>query len=126
MIRFATLLLLLAVAGTAVAATHDVMQAGMTFSPSEITIDVGDTVVWHHGSGIHTVTNGTGAADPDVGNLFDLTLSSGTVSHTFTSAGDVPYFCRPHESFGMTGLIHVQEEVASEAATWSAVKELWR
>lgn len=123
---FAIVPLLVFSALAADAATITVTQTGLTFDPAEITIDVGDTVTWVHTTGSHTVTSGTGAAAPDAGDLFDMALTSGSVSHTFTAAGDVPYFCRPHEAFGMTGLVHVVEEVDAEASSLGAVKRLFR
>ncbi len=108
------LLLALATAGPAVAATHIVQQSAFAFSPEVITINVGDTVTWQWSSFSHTVTSGTGAADPQVGQLFDGPLSSfnPTFSHTFTAAGVVDYFCRPHELMGMTGVVVVQDASA--------------
>ncbi len=94
----------------ALAATVQVNQVGLTFDPADITINVGDTVEWVWTTGVHTVTNGTGAADPNVGILFDdaLTVGNPTPSYTFTTVGDVDYFCRPHEFFNMNGIIRVQ------------------
>lgn len=92
------------------AATHIVQQTGFAFSPDVITINVGDTVTWQWSSFSHTVTSGTGAADPLVGLLFDAPLNSAnrSFSRTFTTAGAVDYFCRPHELMGMTGVVIVQ------------------
>lgn len=69
----------------------------------------GDTVEWVYASGSHTVTNGTGAADPLVSNLFDMPLnnSNTTASYTFDQEGDYDYFCRPHEGLGMKGVVSV-------------------
>lgn len=117
---------LLAAAAVAPAATFTVTQTGTSFAPNDLSINVGDTVEWVWTGGFHTVTNGTGAADPGAGTLFDATLSSGSFSYTFTSIGDVPYFCRPHESLGMTGIVRVTDQVAEEPATFSAVKALFR
>ena len=89
------------------AATVFVNQIGTTFVPNDITISVGDTVTWVWNSLPHTVTNGTGAADPQAGTLFDAALSGSNFSYTFTSAGDVDYFCRPHEFLGMKGIVRV-------------------
>jgi plastocyanin len=104
----AVLGILLASQGS-IAAVHTVNQTGLIFAPADITIAVGDTVNFVWSSGFHTVTNGTGANDGNVGSLFDASLDSlnPTFSHTFTSAGDVPYFCRPHEIFAMAGIVHV-------------------
>ena len=91
--------------------THIVNQSSLSFSPNDLTINVGDTVRWVRGSGSHTVTNGTGASDPNVGNLFDAPLNSTntTFEFTFVSAGDVDYFCRPHEGANMKGVIRVND-----------------
>ena len=121
-----TMLTVLALAAVAGAATFQVTQSGTSFSPNDLTINTGDTVEWVWTGGFHTVTNGTGAADPNAGTMFDATLSGGNFSYTFTTAGDVPYFCRPHETFGMTGIIRVSDQVANESATFSAVKSLFR
>lgn len=81
------------------------------FSPRDVTIAVGDSVTWSwEGAGSHSVTQGT-TDDPseDPGRLFDSGIqSSGTFGFRFTSAGTVPYFCRPHLSAGMTGTVTVQ------------------
>ena len=100
------LLLIPALAG---AVTHTVNQAGLTFDPAEITIEVGDTVEWIWASGSHTVTSGTDLSDPEVGMLFDSPLNSAntSVSFTFTEVGSQDYFCRPHLNFGMTGNVTV-------------------
>jgi plastocyanin len=88
---------------------HIVDQVSLTFVPNTLTIVEGDTVQWVRSGGSHTVTNGTGASDPDVGTLFDapLNFSNPTFEYVFTTAGTYPYFCRPHESSGMTGTITV-------------------
>ena len=93
----------------AAAATHTVNQVGFTFSPAEITIEVGDTVDWVWSAGSHTVTSGTDLSDPDVGVLFDTPLNSGapSFSYTFTEAGVQDYFCRPHLGRGMVGTVNV-------------------
>jgi plastocyanin len=91
------------------ATIHTVNQVSTTFNPNTLTIVEGDTVRWQRSSGSHTVTNGTGAADPNAGTLFDEPLNSlnPTFEYVFTVAGSYPYFCRPHESFDMRGTITV-------------------
>ncbi len=76
--------------------------ASLTFRPSSLTINVGDTVVWTNAGGIHTVT-GDGA-DPICG---DGTVAT-SCSHTFNSAGTFGYHCIPHVGFGMVGSVTVQ------------------
>lgn len=91
------------------AATHVVDQSNLAFAPADLTVQVGDVVQWVWHSGAHTVTSGAGLGDPALGALFDAPLdpAAPTFSFTFTTAGDVPYLCRPHASLGMTGIVRV-------------------
>jgi plastocyanin len=75
-------------------------------------IQVGDAILFKYGSGIgHSVVNGTGSLDPNMGTLFNLPLgnSSQNFTFTFTTAGIVPFFCALHESFNMKGVVIVSE-----------------
>jgi plastocyanin len=88
----------------------------LTYSPSTVSIHVGDTVQWTFASAGHTVTSGGGCG---ADNLFcspgDTNCSAGTTSaqgavysHTFTDAGSFSYFCNTHCTLGMTGTVNVQ------------------
>ena len=81
--------------------THYIDIQGYAFSPSSITINVGDTIVWtNYDSASHTVTSNDGTFDSggiSTGNTF---------SFTFTSAGTFNYYCAPHPN--MTGSVTVQ------------------
>lgn len=96
--------LLLITSGTARSANFTVTaNANLTFTPSSLTIQVGDTVTWQNiGGGFHNVeaddnsfTNGTASS------------SNWTFSHTFTAAGTVGYHCAIHIGSGMVGQIVV-------------------
>jgi len=104
---------------TVSAAVHNVTQSGTSFSPANIAIAETDTVVWIWTSLNHTVTNGTGAADPNAGTLFDAPLNSlnPTFQYAFGTAGTYPYFCRPHELLGMKGTITVEPLTGVEERT---------
>ena len=81
------------------------------FSPASVTIAVGDSVTWRwEGNNSHSVTQGTTPnASEDPTRLFDSPIkSSGTFGYRFTSAGTVPYFCRPHFASGMKGTVKVE------------------
>ena len=80
-----------------------------SFSPASATIVVGDSITWRWAGGSHSVTQGTTPdASQDPTRLFDSGVkSSGTFGYRFTSAGTVPYFCRPHFASGMKGTIKV-------------------
>lgn len=79
------------------------------FSPSEVRIDPGDSVVWNYeqGQNTHTVTSD----EPGQFNSGDMRPNSNrTFSHTFNEEGYYPYFCRYHGArggAGMSGLVIV-------------------
>jgi plastocyanin len=91
--------------------------SGMGFFPSDVTIQVGQTVHWvWSGTRMHNVVSGTpdGTADnrfcsPNDTNCANAPLSppGTTYDHTFTQTGTYSYFCAPHVLFGMTGTITV-------------------
>jgi len=81
-------------------------ESGSCFSPSEVTIGIGDSVTWHNDSTVaHTVTSGNPEDGPD--GVFDSGLFMGgdTFSHTFTESGQYQYFCQIHP--WMTGTVIV-------------------
>lgn len=84
------------------------------YSPNPIEVTVGQTVVWtNDDSAFHTVTSGSAGA-PDVGKEFDsglagptaLTTKGKTFEHTFSTAGEFPYFCTLHPA--MVGTVVVK------------------
>ncbi|MFH1277105.1 MAG: plastocyanin/azurin family copper-binding protein [Candidatus Eisenbacteria bacterium] len=123
-----------AIVPAADAATFVVTTSGVTFVPDSVTVSVGDTVQWVWGGAPnHTVTSGTGSADPDAGALYDAPLNSlnPTFSYVFSGAGGIyPYFCRLHELLNMDGVVIVEEQVGVPApsglVSWSRIKEVFR
>jgi plastocyanin len=99
----------------------DTTVVGMTnqleFDPAEVTIHVGETVVWRNTSDlIHTVTDDASKAVkpgdaelPEGAEPWDSgQLKPGETFHrTFTVSGRYRYFCIPHEPAGMKGVIRV-------------------
>jgi plastocyanin len=118
-------MLLLAAAAVApvLAANADVQIIKKQFSPSEITIGVGDTVTWTvitSAGEPHSVTSGTPA---DSGKIFDsgtagannsfkLRDDGQTYQHTFNEPGEFLYYCVIHP-VDMTGKVVVLAEGAS-------------
>ncbi len=82
-----------------------------------VRISVGDSILWLRVSLTHTVTSGTGSSDPQAGALFEGQLSSFSTrfTHTFTSPGTFPFFCRPHELSNMRGVVVVEAPVGVRA-----------
>jgi plastocyanin len=109
------LLVTMALAAPALAATVAVGIVDKTFSPAEIVVAQGDTVTWTVTKSInepHTVTSGK-SGDADMGKDFDsgfsdtkkLNANGTTFSWTFDKAGSYPYFCQVHA--GMQGTVTV-------------------
>jgi plastocyanin len=94
------------------------MTSGLNFTPSSLTIIVGQTVEWRNKAIMHhTVT-----ADPRLAkNPANVVLPSGAepfnsgdikpgqvYRRTFTVPGDYRYVCLPHEGDGMVAMLHVR------------------
>jgi plastocyanin len=99
---------LLVTASAALGATTHTIDAliDATFSPSTITIQVGDTVNWRNvGGGFHDVV-----ADDGTFNNLPPSSANWTFSHTFNQAGTFGYHCDQHggPGSGMFGTITVQ------------------
>jgi plastocyanin len=76
---------------------------GLTFSPDDITIAPGQTVVWQFSGVTHNVTFET--LSPPGGNIPD-TAPGASVSRTFPQVGEYKYFCSLHNN--MKGKIRVE------------------
>lgn len=83
--------------------TADIRQ--FQFQPNPLTVKAGTAITWTNRDGTeHSVTQGSGA--PAQGGFDSNLLSEGkTFSHTFSQAGDFPYFCKRHPS--MQGTVKV-------------------
>jgi len=78
---------------------------GLAFSPSALTVKVGDTVTWQGDFATHPLVSGPNCGQPD--GKFSNTSGS-TYSHTFMAAGTYPYSCNVHCGVGMKGVVTVQ------------------
>ena len=113
------LLVTMALAAPALAATIVVNIEDQTFAPANVVVAAGDTVTWTVTKSInepHTVTSGESGGAADAGKLFDsgltdvetLKANGKTYSHTFETAGTFAYFCQVHA--GMKGSVTVLAE----------------
>jgi len=83
------------------AASTGVTISDFQFSPSSVTVNVGDTVTWtNNGPTPHSATSTGGVWDT---GIMDAGKSG---SHTFSEAGTFSYICTPHPN--MHGTIVVQ------------------
>lgn len=87
---------------------HTITASGTTFTPNNLTINQGDTVVFDNVSGFHNV-NGTQATFPTNPASFGNSPASAPWTYTFvfTVAGNYAYMCDVHGA-NMSGAISVQ------------------
>lgn len=100
------------------ATTHTVnVGPGFTFSPTNLTVQVGDTVDWNWVSGLHDVASGSGGIPNGIFATGPATSVPGVhltvvFDEAFLTANPVTnnkydYFCVIHAGFGMAGSIKV-------------------
>jgi plastocyanin len=90
-------------------------NGGLVFSPTNVFISPGDSVIWTWANTTpHSTTSGTnGTTGDDNGvpsGLWDSTVVSGaghTFTNTFTASGVFSYYCTLHHGEGMTGQVIV-------------------
>ena len=93
---------------------HTIEIADFSFTPNNLTVQVGDTVRWAYNTG----------AGVNAHNVFadDGSFTSGVPAfapwvydHVFTAAGNNPYYCQPHGGpggSGMSGVVVVIDPVS--------------
>lgn len=125
-VRACVRLLLAFIAPTlCLAATIDVDVSSFRYTPNQVTIQVGDTVRWSNSGGFHNVR----ADDGSFGNA--ASQANWTYSHTFTAAGDFPYYCEVHSApggdinFSMNGVVHVESAAPSPFAINQGIAGSW-
>jgi plastocyanin len=93
-----------------------VANSNLTFSPSSLTIDQGDTVTFRNAGGFHNVV-ASGASSfrcangcADTGATGNLSSSAWTFTRTLNNVGIIEYFCEAHGGIGsgMSGRITVR------------------
>lgn len=118
MIRTASLTLaalaLVLLAPGAAAEVFDVeATSSNTFTPMDLTINVGDTIEWTATGGSHTVTSTDSLDDGErsPNGIFDQSIAEGGAPFVFTfnQAGTYHYYCKPHSGLDMMGTITVQD-----------------
>jgi plastocyanin len=108
--------LAIVLAGSAAGAqqTHSVNVVDIAYEPQQVSVQVGDTVTWTHtGELPHTVTADDGSFDSHPACPPDCMQEGETFTHTFTSPGEVSYYCTVHGGAGGVGQAGVV--VVSEA-----------
>jgi halocyanin-like protein len=77
-------------------------DSSFAYDPAVVRVDPGTTVTWEWSGegGGHSVTHAAGRFDSGV-------QATGTFSHTFRNEGVYRYYCKPHVSLGMKGVVVV-------------------
>ena len=83
-------------ASTVVAATNTVVIGNYFFNPTNLTINLGDTVRWTNSVWPNVIHDSTRASMPFNWASPDLDGSPTTFLLTFTNAGTFPYYCERH------------------------------
>jgi plastocyanin len=102
---------LTAVGSAAAPSPEDVNAVDFSFSPRNITVDVGGTVTWHISGGPHTIT--AEGASFDSGSRSDGSV----FAFTFSQPGSYAYSCQFHKSSGMTGVVEVRNAATTTTTT---------
>ena len=96
------------------AAEHFVQVGpGLTFSPQNLTIQVGDTVTWTNAGGFHNVEASDGSfrcanGCDGMGGSGDPASNAWSFSLVFNEVRTINYVCIVHVGQGMTGTVNVQ------------------
>jgi plastocyanin len=104
-----TVLLVLGLTTCMQAKRYIVTNAGFTFSPATLNVEVGDSVIFQLASAhdVVEVSQATWDANGSQSNGgFQLPFGGGIFSPK--SAGTIYYVCEPHSSFGMKGMLIVR------------------
>lgn len=99
---------------SASAATNYVAYGNFYFRPSDLTIHMGDTVIWTNAGGTHTVT-GLSSGEPLCGGS-----TANACTNLFNIPGTFRYQCDFHYSIGMTGVVQVLPSPAIPATLTNA------
>jgi len=104
--------------------------SGMSFTPSAVTVNQGDHIVWVWQGGTHSVTSGTDGSSTGDGIFNSGTVPTGTAgansafSWKFDQLGTTPYYCVVHFP-DMAGTITVQAGTSVSVADFRITEVLY-
>ncbi|HKK62515.1 MAG TPA: plastocyanin/azurin family copper-binding protein [Bacteroidales bacterium] len=91
---------------------HRIEVSSNVFTPADITITEGETILWENINGFHNV-DGRQTTYPNNPESFysgSTAPAPWTFTHTFSEVGQYTYECTPHAALGMIGTITVEPE----------------
>lgn len=94
---------------------HLVSVTDYKFTPKDLTINAGDTVVWTNTGAMGHNVNGTQATFPSNPESFGNAVGlNWTYEYIFKTVGHYDYHCNPHAAFGMVGTVTVNPATAAD------------
>lgn len=104
--------------------SHKVDVTNNKFTPAEITISEGDTIIWTNSEGNHNI-NGMQGTYPTNPESFGNEVAVGWVfSHVFTLEGVYDYQCDPHVRSQMFGQVIVEATLISAVEDFNVTSSL--
>ena len=110
-LRTTWLMVLLMFAGSGWAATHTVTASNFQFSPSNVTINAGDTVTFTNAGGSHNVRSDDNTSfrcargcDGDGNGGNGNVTTNWSFTRTFNTPGTIGYYCEAHGSSNGSGM----------------------
>lgn len=102
-----------------------VAESGLTFTPQDIHVNMGDTITWvWNGGGAHNVNSDDGVffsgAPTTAPNTFSVTFDAVFVAANPVSGDLYGYHCQPHQGFGMVGSVQVMAPRVLSLVNFSA------
>jgi len=107
--QFTVIIMIFSVGGLNAQTSHLVEVSNNKYTPSEITIGIGDTVVWKNIEGYHNVNGDISVNELNPESFGNGTGYDWTYSFVFNIAGVYEYQCDPHVFLGMFGKITVSD-----------------
>jgi len=97
-------------ASPVLAEQHTVGMAGWEFNPAELTVKVGDTVVWHNDDDTaHNIAFDIEFEDAPTMDKPRKVRMTEKWTYTFDKAGVYKYTCKIHRNYDMHGVIVVEQ-----------------
>lgn len=92
-----------------IAFDHRVEVTSNEFIPADLTINIGETVLWENVNGSHNVDGRQSTYPDNPGSFYSGSAAPAPweFTHTFTTEGTYDYECTPHAVIGMVGTITV-------------------
>ena len=104
---------------TNVVTTNFVVMQNTAFNPKVITVTAGSLIIWTNRDLVaHTSTGFLTNVEPFCGGT--LMSANQSCSIRFMTPGVYPYYCVPHQAFGMVGTVVVASAVSSPKPSWNA------